>query len=203
VAGKAPTTQAPSTDALIERACALLAGGGILALQGVGGFQLLVDGTNAAAIERVNLRFGEAIIDIANTFIKAIGGGNRIGNHSVIEPMAAGIDDDGALNADLLMQLPELIQPAIMRNIAGIRRIGILIAGAKNMGMRIAAQRRGFESGLFGIGIGGQNSRGSHDRPSQLGSMDDLKAGLMRIKTGPSGLRELYQEDFRKAKDLS
>jgi hypothetical protein len=59
-----------------------------------------------------------------------------------------------------------------MRNIAGIRRIGILIAGTKNMGMRIAAQRRGFESGLFGIGIGGQNSRGSHDRPSQLGSMD-------------------------------
>jgi hypothetical protein len=33
--------------------------------------------------------------------------------------------------------------------------------------------------------------------------MDDLKAGLMQIKTGPSGLRELYQEDFRKAKDLS
>jgi hypothetical protein len=33
--------------------------------------------------------------------------------------------------------------------------------------------------------------------------MDDLKAGLMQIKTGPSGLRELYQEDFCKAKDLS
>ena len=48
--------EAPSTDALIERACALLAGGGILALQGVGGFQLLVDGTNAAAIERLRLR---------------------------------------------------------------------------------------------------------------------------------------------------
>lgn len=56
VAGKAPTTQAPSTDALIERACVLLAGGGILALQGVGGFQLLVDGTNAAAIERLRHR---------------------------------------------------------------------------------------------------------------------------------------------------
>jgi len=54
--GKAPTTQAPSTQALIERACALLAGGGILALQGVGGFQLLVDGTNAAAIERLRQR---------------------------------------------------------------------------------------------------------------------------------------------------
>ena len=46
----------PSTDALIERACALLAGGGILALQGVGGFQLLVDASNAAAIERLRQR---------------------------------------------------------------------------------------------------------------------------------------------------
>jgi hydrogenase maturation protein HypF len=56
VAGKAPTTQVASTDALIERACGLLAGGGILALQGVGGFQLLVDGTNAAAIARLRQR---------------------------------------------------------------------------------------------------------------------------------------------------
>jgi hydrogenase maturation protein HypF len=48
--------KAPSTDALIERACVLLAAGGILALQGVGGFQLLVDGTHAAAIERLRQR---------------------------------------------------------------------------------------------------------------------------------------------------
>ncbi|MCS5700463.1 carbamoyltransferase HypF [Cyanobium sp. FGCU-52] len=45
----------PSSD-LIDRAVALLASGGILALQGVGGFQLLVDASDAAAVARLRRR---------------------------------------------------------------------------------------------------------------------------------------------------
>lgn len=47
-----------SAAALIERACALLAAGGVLALQGVGGFQLLVDATDPAAVARLRRRKG-------------------------------------------------------------------------------------------------------------------------------------------------
>ncbi|MEB3166886.1 MAG: carbamoyltransferase HypF [Cyanobacteriota bacterium] len=43
-------------EALIQRAVDLLAAGGILALQGVGGFQLLVDAANAAAVARLRAR---------------------------------------------------------------------------------------------------------------------------------------------------
>lgn len=43
---------------LIERACALLAAGQVLALQGVGGFQLLVDATNPEAVARLRARKG-------------------------------------------------------------------------------------------------------------------------------------------------
>ena len=45
-------------QALIERACALLAAGQVLALQGVGGFQLLVDATNPEAVARLRARKG-------------------------------------------------------------------------------------------------------------------------------------------------
>ncbi|MCP9929940.1 carbamoyltransferase HypF [Cyanobium sp. AMD-g] len=44
------------TAALIEACCGRLAAGEILALQGVGGFQLLVDATNAAAVDRLRRR---------------------------------------------------------------------------------------------------------------------------------------------------
>ncbi|MCS5691902.1 carbamoyltransferase HypF [Cyanobium sp. FGCU-6] len=46
----------PASGELIDRAVALLAGGGILALQGVGGFQLLVDASDAAAVARLRRR---------------------------------------------------------------------------------------------------------------------------------------------------
>ncbi len=47
-----------SSEALISRACQLLAAGQVLALQGVGGFQLLVDATNPAAVARLRQRKG-------------------------------------------------------------------------------------------------------------------------------------------------
>jgi hydrogenase maturation protein HypF len=60
--GTNPDSSVPAGDrpveceGLIQRAVDLLAAGGILALQGVGGFQLLVDAANAAAVARLRAR---------------------------------------------------------------------------------------------------------------------------------------------------
>jgi hydrogenase maturation protein HypF len=56
-AAGAPLLQA-TPDALMEHACQLLAAGQVLALQGVGGFQLLVDATNPEAVAVLRQRKG-------------------------------------------------------------------------------------------------------------------------------------------------
>ena len=54
--GAEPGIGAAAAAAPLERALALLAAGGILALQGVGGFQLLVDAGDPAAVARLRQR---------------------------------------------------------------------------------------------------------------------------------------------------
>ncbi|MCP9820421.1 carbamoyltransferase HypF [Synechococcus sp. Cruz-9H2] len=58
-AAQPPTSGSPRREdsaTLIQRACELLGDGRIVALQGIGGFQLLVDAGNAAAVARLRRR---------------------------------------------------------------------------------------------------------------------------------------------------
>ncbi len=58
-AAQPPTSRSPRREdsaTLIQRACELLGDGRIVALQGIGGFQLLVDAGNAAAVARLRRR---------------------------------------------------------------------------------------------------------------------------------------------------
>ncbi len=54
-----------ASDGLIQRACAFLKAGHVLALQGVGGFQLLVDATNPEAVALLRRRKGRPFKPLA------------------------------------------------------------------------------------------------------------------------------------------
>jgi len=59
----------------------------------------------------------------------------------------AGIDDDGAADSDFLCKdrNPRADAPAAYR---GARRVGIFLAGPKNVGMRVGRQRRQLDFGV-------------------------------------------------------
>jgi hypothetical protein len=71
----------------------------------------------------------------------------------------AGIDDDGAADPELLVQRPEIFERRIGRRIGPSRRVGVFVAGAEDVGVRVTRQRRQLEFRRSRIGIGSGDCR--------------------------------------------
>src|SRR5580765_1672053 len=90
--------------------------------------------TKTALLKFAQAALGYAVVDIGDRAIGPAARGNRVQRHAVVGAMYAGIDDDGAPEAELGMERPEIRKRRIGRRIGTPGRVGIFVAGAKDMG---------------------------------------------------------------------
>ena len=106
---------------------------------------------------------GDAVVDIGDGAKGPVAHGDGIERHPVVGAVHAGIDDDGAADPELLVQRAEILERRIGRRIGPSWRVGIFVAGAEDVGVRVARQRRELEFRRSRIGIGSGNGRLVHD----------------------------------------
>jgi hydrogenase maturation protein HypF len=118
--GEAAAGRAPF-DAAISAAAALLAGGGILALRGIGGFHLAVDATSDGAVSRLRERKHREAKPLAV----------MVGTLAAARELAECTDAEAAILAApdrpivLLRARPGVVSPAVH---PGLDRIGVMLA---------------------------------------------------------------------------
>ena len=100
---------------------------------------------------------GDAVVDIGDGAKGAAAHRDGIERDAVVGAVHAGIDDDGAADAELRVQRAEIFERRIGRRVGPLRRIRIFVAGAEDVAMRVAGQRRQAEFRRPRVGIGSGN----------------------------------------------
>ena len=117
----------------------------------------------AAVMQFAQAALGDAVVDIGDGAKGPIAHGDGVERHPVVGAMHAGVDDDRAADPELPVQRAEIPKRCIGRRIGPSRGIGIFVAGAKDMRVSIAGQRRELEFRRSRIGIGTRNGRLLHE----------------------------------------
>ena len=113
-------------------------------------------------MQLANAVLGDAIVDIGDGAKGSVAHGDGIKRHPVVGAVHAGINDDGAADAELLVQRAKVLQRRIGRRVGPSRRVGVFVTGAEDVGMRVTCQRRELECRRARIGIGPGNGRLVH-----------------------------------------
>ena len=94
-----------------------------------------------AVVQFEKAAFGDGTVDIGHGTEGSVADGDGVQRDAVIDPVNAGIDNHGAPDAELAMQRTKIFERRVRRCIGTARRIGIFVAGAEDVGMRVTGQR--------------------------------------------------------------
>ena len=108
--------------------------------------------THAAGVELIKLLVGNAVIDHGDAAIAFRIGGQTVHHRRIVEPVAAGLHDHGAIDAEIIVQRAQHFLRRIFRGVFAGRRIGKHRAGPEHVAVRIGAARRQFEFRFAALG---------------------------------------------------
>ena len=92
---------------------------------------------HAGLVHRLQFVHGNVGADRGDTAGLAAGGDQGIDECAVIAPVAGRLDDDVALEAEIIAQFEQLLLRRVAGRVFAFRRVGEFVGGAEDMAMRI------------------------------------------------------------------
>ena len=136
-----------------------------------------------ALMQLPQLALADAVVDVGNSAVAPAADRDRIERDAIVGAVHARIDDHGAPDAEPCVQRHERFQRRIGRRVGPVGSVRVFRAGAKDMTVRVARQRRQLEFRRPRVGIRSGDCRREHARGFSASADQALTLRALRGRT--------------------